>query len=127
MADARQSRPRILVVDDEQTLAAALKEALSNEYEIEVAGDAGEARRLLGLRQFDLILSDHMMPGKVQGLNFLVEAMELQPKAKRILLTGYLNPELLTRSVTLARLSACLIKPIELARLRQELRIALGG
>jgi CheY-like chemotaxis protein len=113
------------LVDDEKALAITMCEALGNEYEIELAGDAAEALRLLGLRQFDLILSDHMMPGKMQGLSLLAEAMELQPRAKRILLTGYLNPELLSRAVSLAQLSACLIKPIELARLRQELRNAL--
>ena len=68
-----------------------------------------------------------MLPGKHQGLDFLMEALQQQPDVKRILMTGCLNPELLARSSTLAQLSACLIKPVEISRLRRELDEALGS
>lgn len=121
------SRPSLLLLEDEAQLAAALAANLESEYEIEVAATVEEARLLLSTRQFSAILSDHMLPGKAQGLDFLVEALERQPSAKRILMTGYLNPDLIGRSVTLAELSACLLKPVDIGRLRQELRQALSG
>jgi DNA-binding NtrC family response regulator len=68
-----------------------------------------------------------MLPGRAQGLDFLVEALQRQPEAKRILMTGYLNPDLIGRSVSLAQLSACLLKPVDIGRLKQELKRALGG
>jgi DNA-binding NtrC family response regulator len=114
-------------VEDEATLVAALRDNLEMEYEVEVAGTVEEARLLLNSRKFDAILSDHMLPGKDQGLDFLVEAMERQPSAKRILMTGYLNPDLLGRSVSLAQLSACLLKPLDPSKLKQEIRRALAG
>ncbi len=120
------SRPLLLLVEDEAFLAATLCESLAGQFEVEVAGNVAEARMLLGLRKFDLILSDHMLPGRHQGLDFLMEALQLQPGAKRILMTGYLNPELLARSSSLAQLSACLVKPVEISRLRKELDEALG-
>ena len=128
MADAAPaSRPSLLLVEDEAALAAALRENLEMEYEVEVAGTVEEARLLLSSRNFSVILSDHMLPGKAQGLDFLVEALERQPTAKRILMTGYLNPDLLGRSVSLAQLSACLLKPVDPPKLKQELRRALAG
>lgn len=128
MADvAPASRPSLLLIEDEAPLAAALRENLQMEYDVEVAGTVEEARLLLSTQKFAAILSDHMLPGKAQGLDFLVEALERQPAAKRILMTGYLNPDLLGRSVSLAQLSACLIKPVDIARLKQELKKALAA
>ena len=119
-------RPLVLLVEDEVSLAASLCENLANQFEVVVAGSTAEARVLLGQQKFALILSDHLLPGKQQGLDFLMEALRQQPDVKRILMTGYLNPELLDRSVSLAQLSACLIKPVEISRLRKELDEALG-
>jgi DNA-binding NtrC family response regulator len=125
--DASALRPSLLLVEDEAALAAALRENLEMEYEVEQAGTVEEARLLLSSRKFSVILSDHMLPGKAQGLDFLVEALERQPTAKRILMTGYLNPDLLGRSVSLAELSACLLKPVDPTKLKQEIRRALAG
>ena len=122
MADAPTSfRPWLLLVEDEAPLAEATKANLAGEFQIDVAGTVAEAIQLLGTRQYAVIISDHMLPGKEQGLNFLMQALERQPTAKRILMTGYLNPELIGRSVSVAQLSACLVKPVPMATLRQEL------
>lgn len=126
MADATKRRPVILLVEDEGPLAGAVCDNLGSEFEIEVAANADEALLLLGTRRFDAIVSDQMMPGKKQGLDFLMDAMQRQPEAKRILMTGYMNPDLLTRSVPLAKLSACLMKPMGMGELRQALHTALG-
>ncbi|HWA27099.1 MAG TPA: response regulator [Lacunisphaera sp.] len=119
------SRPWLLLVEDEAPLAEAVRANLAADYEVEVAGTVEEALLLLGSRQYAAIVSDHMLPGDRQGLDFLMEALVRQPGAKRILMTGYLNPDLINRSVAIARLSACLIKPVPMARLRQELHLAL--
>jgi DNA-binding NtrC family response regulator len=124
--DSNKPRPVVLLLEDEAQLVAALCDNLADEFEIEVATSVEEARLLLGTRRFDLILSDHMLPGKAQGLDFLVEAMSRQPTARRILVTGYMNPELLARGRTLAQLSACLMKPVEMAQLRKVMRAVLA-
>jgi two-component system response regulator PilR (NtrC family) len=122
---ATTSRPLLLLIEDEVTLASALTANLESDFEIDVAGTVDEARLLLGSRNYAVILSDHLLPGEKQGLDFLMEAMERQPGAKRILMTGYLNPDLLGRCVGLAGLSACLLKPVDIPSLRQELKRAL--
>ncbi len=119
-------RPLLLLVEDEAGLVDTLCANLAEQFEVVVAGTVAEARALFARQKFDIIVSDHMLPGKQQGLGFLMEALAQQPAVKRILMTGYLNPELLARSSALAQLSACLIKPVEISRLRKELDEALG-
>lgn len=126
MSDDNKPRPAILVLEDEPQLTLIICDLLGEDFEIATAGDVEEALRLLKSQRFDLLLSDQMLPGKKQGLDFLMEAMEIQPHAKRILMTGYLNPELLSRGTTLAGLSACLLKPVDAARLKEAVRVALN-
>jgi DNA-binding NtrC family response regulator len=127
MDAASASRPLVLLLEDEAALAATIVEGLGADYEIDVANNVDEARMLLASRQYAVIVSDHMMPGKHQGLDFLIEAVDRQPTAKRILMTGYLNPDLLGRSMSLGQLSACLMKPVPIPKLRQELHQLLSS
>ena len=126
MSNEPKPRPAILILEDEPQLTLIICDLIGDDFEIETAEDADEALQLLGQRKFDILLSDQMLPGKKQGLDFLMEAMEKQPQAKRILMTGYLNPELLSRGTTMAGLSACLLKPVDSARLKEALRMALN-
>lgn len=119
-------RPVVLLLDDEVALTQLLSASLGREFEVEVATTAEEALLLLGARTFDALLCDHMLPGGRQGLEFLVTAMQVQPSAKRILMTGYMNPELISRSTEVAGLSAVLLKPASLQEFRQVLHDALG-
>jgi signal transduction histidine kinase len=55
---------RILVVEDSQTQAEALRHLLADHgYEVEVAATGGEGLRRARETRFDLILSDILMPG----------------------------------------------------------------
>ncbi len=126
MSNEPQPRPVILILEDEPQLTLIICDLLGDDFEIETAENVDEALRLLAKRSFDVLLSDQMLPGKKQGLDFLMDAMEKQPQAKRILMTGYLNPELLSRGTTMAGLSAVLLKPVGSARLREALRMALN-
>ena len=126
MSSETRPRPAILFLEDEPQLTRVMCLNLESEFEMETATNADEALMLLGTRQFDALLCDHMLPGRMQGLEFLVEAMKRQPRAKRILLTGYMNPDLLSRGVPLAELSALLLKPATVQQIRKALHDALG-
>jgi len=127
MASERPKRASMLLLEDDAQLAEMIVLTLSDEFEIERAANADEAKLLLGARSFDLLLCDHMMPGKQQGLDFLVYAMEHHPAPRRILMTGYMNPDMLGRSVTVAGLSACLLKPFDMRELRRRLHECLAA
>lgn len=126
MSNEPTPRPLLLILEDEPQLTLIICDLLGDSFDIETAENVNEALQLLKTKSFDILLSDHMLPGKKQGLDFLMEAMELQPNAKRILMTGYLNPELLSRGTTMAGLSAVLLKPVDSVRLREALRMALN-
>jgi len=126
MSEETRRRPVVLLLEDEPQLTKAMCLNFEREFEIETAATADEALMLLATRQFDALLCDHMLPGRMQGLEFLVTAMNQQPNAKRILMTGYMNPDLLSRGVPLAELSALLLKPATVQQIRKALHDALG-
>jgi thioredoxin reductase (NADPH) len=57
------------------------------------------------------MVCDHLMPEE-EGVAFLTRAMTMFPNERRILMTAYTNPELLTRCTGLADLSGVLVKPV---------------
>ena len=62
---------RILVIEDEQKVAQALKEGLTHEgYQVDLAFSGEEGFYLLSTAQYDLLLLDLMLPGR-DGLEIL--------------------------------------------------------
>jgi PAS domain S-box-containing protein len=59
---AASDRRRVLVIDDEAPLARALARKLSEEYDVEIACTAAEARAVLAERSFDVVICDLRMP-----------------------------------------------------------------
>lgn len=118
------SRPVVLLVDDEAAIRDVLVLGLKEYFDVESAVSAHEAEMMLGTRSYDVIVCDHLMPDE-EGLPFLIRAKTQFPKVQRILLTGYINPELLSRSTTIAGLSGCLMKPVSTADLVAAIRFAL--
>ncbi len=70
---SRSTDTHILVVDDDPRLLQLLKRYIrSAGYRVTGAGDAGQARTLLTMLRFDLILLDVMLPGE-SGLALTAE------------------------------------------------------
>jgi len=101
-----------------------LRLGLGAEFDVEEARSANEAELMMATRHYDVVVCDHMMPDE-EGLPFLMRARKLFPKTQRILMTGYINPELLSRSTQLAGLAGCVMKPITAADLAEAIRFAL--
>ena len=117
-------RPVVLIVDDEAPIRDVLTLGLSPHFDVEAARSANEADLMLATREFDVIVCDHLMPDE-EGLAFLVRARRQYPKIQRILLTGYVNPELLARSTEIAGLACCLMKPIAVDQLIEAIHMVL--
>ena len=113
---AKTKQGAVLLVDDEQPLLELYAEALSPYFDVAVATSAKEAGFLLHKRVFKVVVSDHLMPGG-NGLSFLVDAREEFPDMQRVLVTGYMKPEMLLRSVNEAALYRYLLKPVSLPEL----------
>jgi DNA-binding NtrC family response regulator len=123
-SQASTLRPTVLLVDDERAYLEVLRAGLQRDFDIQLAENAEDAELRMSLSDYDVIVCDHMMPGE-QGLDFLIRVSQSHPKTRRILMTGYMNPELLSRSVPVANLSSFVLKPVGIAHLTQVIRKAL--
>ena len=115
-ASSAVSRDEILVVDDERPLLDVFAEALSTRFNVTTATSAREAEFILRKKAFKVVVADHLMPGG-NGMSFLVRAREEFPHMQRILVTGYMKPEMLLRSVNEAALFRYLLKPVSMMEL----------
>jgi two-component system response regulator HupR/HoxA len=106
----------VLLVDDEKPLLSLYAEALSPHFDVDTASSAREAGFLLHKKPYKVLVCDHLMPGG-NGLGFLVHVREEYPDTQRILVTGYMKPEMLLRSVNEAALYRYLLKPVSLPEL----------
>jgi len=102
-----------LVVDDERPLLEVFAEALATRFDVTTATSAREAEFILRKKEFKVVIADHLMPGG-NGMSFLVRAREEFPHMQRILVTGYMKPEMLLRSVNEAALFRYLLKPVSM-------------
>jgi DNA-binding NarL/FixJ family response regulator len=81
----------VLIADDHQIVRAGLIQFLSDQHDIEVAGEAADGDELLALIRrdsFDVILLDIAMPGK-NGIDCLRVIRQLNPELKVLMLSGY--------------------------------------
>jgi DNA-binding NtrC family response regulator len=106
----------VLLVDDEKPLLDVYAAALSPSFDITTASTAREADFILQKKAFKVVVADHLMPGG-NGMNFLVRAREEFPHMQRVLVTGYMKPEMLLRSVNEAALFRYLLKPVSMPEL----------
>ena len=115
-ASATKEKDAVLLVDDEQSLLDVFSTALSPYFEVTMANTTREAEFILHKKPFKVVVADHLMPGG-NGMSFLVRAREEYPHMQRILVTGYMKPEMLLRSVNEAALFRYLLKPVAIAEL----------
>jgi DNA-binding NtrC family response regulator len=102
----------VLLVDDEQTILDVFGQALSSFFDVSKAMSTRDAEFLLRKKAFKVVVADHLMPGG-NGMSFLVRCREEYPHMQRVLVTGYMKPEMLLRSVNEAALYRYLLKPVQ--------------
>lgn len=119
------SAPRILVVDDESDIRATLQEVLLDEgYEVDVAGDANQARAARLRAVPDLVLLDIWMPD-TDGITLLREWSSQGPlPCPVVMMSGHGTVE---TAVEATRLGAhdFIEKPLSLGKLLRVVESAL--
>ena len=115
----RQRRPAILAVDDEPAVLAAiardLRTGFGERFRILRASSGAEAlETLTELRRrgepVALLVADQRMPG-LSGTEYLKQARQLAPDAKRVLLTAYADTEAAISAINEVALDYYLLKP----------------
>ncbi|MGQ7297256.1 FAD-dependent oxidoreductase [Quadrisphaera sp. KR29] len=116
---AAAARPALLTVDDDPSVSRAVARDLRRRYgeryrvvRAESGPAALEALRDLALRgqPVAVLLADHRMPG-MSGIEFLEQAMDLHPAARRVLLTAYADTSAAIDAINLVDLDHYLLKP----------------
>lgn len=88
MGSSRPLPPRVLIVDDEPELRQALVESLSaHGYAAVACGGSKEALALLAAQEFDLLLTDLMMP-EMNGIDLLRAGQRIDPHLVGLMMTG---------------------------------------
>ncbi len=118
---------RILIVDDEKSVAFFLAENLTQlhtDYEVETARSGEEALAKLSKQTFHLVVTDLKMPG-MNGLELMEKIRERYPHTRLILMTAYGNTRVET---TAYRLGACryINKPFKINELNAAVSTALS-
>jgi CheY-like chemotaxis protein len=115
------SRQRILFVDDEPPVLAAMENVLRrhrSRWDVTFAAGGSAALRCLADEAFDVVISDLHMP-EVDGVAVLARARELQPAAGRVVLSGHVDLDAVIRTLPVAQ--QFLTKPCP----PDELRVAI--
>jgi DNA-binding NtrC family response regulator len=85
---SKPRRGRLLIVDDEVELMRALCESLGEQdFEVQGISDPLAAPEALRNGEFDILLSDLMMPG-MDGIQLLKQVLEIDPNLVGIIMTG---------------------------------------
>ena len=106
-------RMAVLVLDDEKDNLDVVHRALHKDFEVYLASSGAEALRILGSGlSISVIISDQRMP-EMAGTEFLQRAIELQPRAKRLLVTGYSDLDAIVHAVNLGRIHHFIQKPFD--------------
>jgi CheY-like chemotaxis protein len=80
----------VLVVEDDEALRAFTSEALREMgYRVVDAPSGKAALEIVGGEEIDLLLTDVVMPGGVNGRQLADAALKLRPKLKVLFMTGY--------------------------------------
>jgi two-component system, NtrC family, response regulator AtoC len=107
----------VLIVDDERTLARAVKAFLAEAgYEAEVAGDAEQALELLPRLRPDVVFADVRLPG-MSGIDLLRRIREFDPAIPVIIMTAHGTIEGAVEAVKLGAFDY-MKKPVDLEELR---------
>lgn len=118
-------RERVLIVDDDESLAGAGKRILSDDFEVVVVGTLGAARTALGDVELDALVLDLGLPDG-SGLELLRELRGKNSELPIVMMTGALSTEAAAQALR-SRVSEYLPKPFAPEELLRAVRTAVDA
>jgi DNA-binding response OmpR family regulator len=113
----KTQQPKILVVDDNETVRASLCAALEvNQFRVTSAASVFEALQLIGKEAFDVLLCDLHMPGAGDGFTVVSAMRHTNPDAVTLVFTGYPALEEAMNAILL-QADEILVKPMNVPAL----------
>jgi NADH-quinone oxidoreductase subunit E len=115
----------ILLVEDEAIMRESLQDWLANSgYQVETAQEAAEALKIIGKRDFGILILDLRLPGG-DGIDLLRQIRASQPQLKGIIITAYPSVQTAVEAMKEGALDY-LTKPVDLNRLEELIQQKLG-
>jgi DNA-binding NtrC family response regulator len=112
-------KPRMLVVDDEESILLAIREYfIPLRYQVDCARELEEAEALVSHIRYGLLIADLRLTGihSNEGLELIRFVRDRSPWTRIVVLTGYGSPEMESEAVDRG-IDAFLQKPVPLAAL----------
>jgi thioredoxin reductase (NADPH) len=118
-ATAQPRKPVMMTIDDDPSVSRAVARDLRRNYgedhrivRAESGADALETLKELKLRgeAVAMLIADYRMP-QMSGIEFLEQAMDLYPAARRVLLTAYADTHAAIDAINVVDLDHYLLKP----------------
>lgn len=106
--------PRILVVDDDEEFLGYLTRFLGTRFPRATIDRAESAEKALARMKeipYDIIISDYRLTGS-DGIDVLTQAHDVQPRAARVLITGYADLDMAVRAINEGHVHTFLEKPV---------------
>jgi HD-like signal output (HDOD) protein len=117
---------RVLFVDDEKNILKSLKRAfIHSDFEVFTAGGGEEGLKVLEQEKIDIVVSDYKMP-ELNGLQFLSIVRERFPTVYRTILSGFVEEEIVLRSIVSGLTLSYFVKPWEDKILEERILHILG-
>jgi DNA-binding NtrC family response regulator len=113
--------PRILVVDDDETIRTTMKAILQDEgYQVDLAATGKEAIQKTQEKAYNIALLDIRLPD-VEGVELLKLLKDSVPRTRKIMVTGY--PSMQNAIAALNKnADAYLLKPVDVEKLLQTVK-----
>ncbi|MFN9069223.1 MAG: sigma-54-dependent transcriptional regulator [Bdellovibrionales bacterium] len=117
-------KPRILVVDDEESIREFLEIMLKKEgYEITLAEDGAKAKEVLAKKSFDMIISDLQMPN-MNGIELLKHVKDSSPDTVFMMITAFGTTETAVEAMKMGAYDY-ITKPFKIDEVRLNITNAL--
>ena len=107
---------KLLYVDDEEANLNVFRIAFKRRYLVTTADCAEEGLKVLENEKFDVIISDHRMPG-MSGVELLEKVGIDYPHMTRIIISEYVNDEVIRSAIKNFGFDGSVGKPWEAEKL----------
>lgn len=117
------TKPILLLVDDEARITRSLKMLFRNEFNVITTDNGYDAIEIARNQQVAVVISDQRMP-IMSGVEVLRGIRDVSPNTMRLLLTGYADLAAVIGSVNEGEIFRFLQKPWDVAQIRSDVRAA---
>lgn len=126
-AEALETKPVVLIVDDKQPVLKAIERTCrAEEWTTISAGSGDQALEIMRSRVVDVVVSDMRMPG-MKGAELVSHIADLFPETVCVLLSGYSDLADTIDAVNSGNVRAFITKPWDNDRLKSTIRKCLEG